>query len=200
MLIHDNCNSPGLISAEELTWGTLITTPWELSLGPLHTREWEPVTVALQELSLVEKAEPVQVHFTLRSRDQRSTCMQDDGCKVDMDSYMESKWIVSHGHLDCFQKPPLGGTPNRKPGDHGTPNAHNRWFILFYHVWGPAWIDIHWNRICLRARSHMASHSTRESVTTLHDVGGVLERPLDTFFWALTMSWSRLLACVWSDP
>ena len=78
-----------------------------------------------------------------------------------------------HGHLDYFQKPPLGGRPNTKPGDHGTPNAHNRWFILFYHVWGPAWIEIHWNSIWLRARSHMTSHYTWGSVTTLHDVGGV---------------------------
>ena len=34
------------------------------------------------------------------------------------------------------------------------------------------------------------------SPTTLHDVGGVLGRPLDTFLWALTISWSRLLARV----
>ena len=33
-------------------------------------------------------------------------------------------------------------------------------------------------------------------VTTLHDFGGVLEQPLDTFFWALTISWSWLLAHV----
>ena len=32
---------------------------------PLHTRDCEPVTSTLQPLSLVEKAEPVQVHFTL---------------------------------------------------------------------------------------------------------------------------------------
>ena len=105
-----------------------------------------------------------------------------------------------HGHLDYFQKPPLGGRPNTKPGDHGTPNAHNRWFILFYHVWGPAWIEIHWNSIWLRARSHTTSHYTWGSVTTLHDFGGVVGRPLDTFFWALTISWSRLLAWVWSGP
>ena len=110
------------------------------------------------------------------------------------------KWIVFHGHLDYFQKPPLGGRPNTKPGDHGTPNAHNRWFILFYHVWGPAWIEIHWNSIWLRARSHMTSHYTWGSVTTLHDFGGVLGWPLDTFFWALTISWSWLLARVWRWP
>ena len=107
------------------------------------------------------------------------------------------EWIMFHGHLDYFQKPPLGGRPNTKPGDHGTPNAHNRWFILFYHVWGPAWIEIHWNSIWLRARSHMTSHYTWGSMTTLHDFGGVLGRPLDAFFWALTISWSWLLgSCV----
>ena len=33
-----------------------------------------------------------------------------------------------------FQKSPLGGRTNTKSGDHGTPNAHNRLFILSYHV------------------------------------------------------------------
>ena len=42
-----------------------------LHLGPLHTRDWQPVTITLQALSLVEKAEPVQVRFTLRLRDQQ---------------------------------------------------------------------------------------------------------------------------------
>ena len=58
-------------------------------LGPLHPRDWEPVTITLQALSLVEKVEPVQVRFTLRSRDQQSMWMQ-DGCKAYMDSYMAS--------------------------------------------------------------------------------------------------------------
>ena len=35
-----------------------------------------------------------------------------------------------HGHLDYLQKPLLGGRPNTKLGDHGTPIAHNLWFIL----------------------------------------------------------------------
>ena len=43
-----------------------------------------------------------------------------------------------HDHLDGFQKPPLEGRPNTKSGDHGTPNAHKCWFILFYHVGGPS--------------------------------------------------------------
>ena len=31
-----------------------------------------------------------------------------------------------HGHS------PLGGRPNTNLGDHGTLNARNHWFILFY--------------------------------------------------------------------
>jgi hypothetical protein len=48
-----------------------------------------------------------------------------------------------HGHLYYFQKPPFGGRPNIKLRDHDTPNAYNRWFILFYHVQGPAGIEIY---------------------------------------------------------
>ena len=46
----------------------------------------------------------------------------------------------------------------------------------------------------------MTSQYTWESVTTPHDFGSVLGRPVHTFFCALTVSWSRLLARVWSDP
>ena len=172
-----------------------ITPNSNTHLGPLHTQDWEPMTITLQALSLVGKAEPIQVRFTLHSRDQRSMWMQ-DGCKVYMDSYMASNgscfmvtWTIFNNHLLK-----VGLTQNQET------HAHNRWFILFYHVWGPVWIEIHWNGIWLRAWSHMASHYTWGSVTTLHDFGGVLGRPLNTFLWALTMSWSRLLARVWSGP
>ena len=86
-----------------------------------------------------------------------------------------------HVHLDYFQKSPLGSRPNTKPRDHGTLNAHNGYFILFYHVWGPAWIEIHWNNSWLRAWSHTTSHYTWESVTTLHDFGGVLGLAFEHF-------------------
>ena len=112
------------------------------------------------------KAEPVvQVRtFTPRLRDRQSMWMQ-DGCESLHGFLHGIKWITFRGHLNSFQKP---------PGDHGTPNAHNRWFILFDHVWGPSWIEIHWNSIWLRIRSHMASHYTWGSATTRHDFGGVL--------------------------
>ena len=105
-----------------------------------------------------------------------------------------------HGHLDYFQKPPLGGRPTRKPGDHRTLSTHNRWFVLFYHVWGPAWIQIHWNSIWLRARSHTASHYTRRYVTTLLDCGGVLGHPLALSFGLSQYHGHILLARVWSGP
>ena len=146
-----------------------------------HTR-LRAATITLQAHLLVEKVEPVQVRFTLCLRDQRSMWMQDK-CKVYMDSYMASNGSCFMITLTILnKKPPLGGRPNTKPGDHGTPNAHNCWFILIYHVW-PAWIEIHWNSIWLRAQSHMTSQYTWGFVTTLNDFGGVLGHPVDTFFW-----------------
>ena len=170
-------------------------------LGPLHTRDWEHVTITLQQLSLVEKAELVQVRFTLRLRDQRSMWMQ-DRCKVHIDSCMASNDSCFMVTWTMFKKPPLGGRLNTKPGDHGTLNTHNNWFILFYHAWGPAWIEIHWNCIWLRAWSHMASHYTWGSVTTLlHNVGGCVGTAFGhSSFLGLTISWSWLLARVWSGP
>ena len=48
---------------------------------------------------------------------------------------------------------------------------------------GQAWIDIHCNGIWLRAQSHMISHYTWGSMSTLHDVGGGLGWPLKPSFW-----------------
>ena len=77
------------------------------------------MTIILQALSLVEKAELVQVRFTIPSRDQQSMWVQ-DGCKVYMESYMASNgscfkvtWIIFQNHLL-----EVGLTP--KLEDHGT--------------------------------------------------------------------------------
>ena len=103
----------------------------------MHTWDWGPMTIAVNALWLVEKAEPVQVRLTLRLKDQRSKRMQDK-CRVYMDSYIRSNgscfmvsWILFKNHV--YSKVGL----NTKPGDHGTLKAHNCWFILFYHVWNP---------------------------------------------------------------
>ena len=125
----------------------------------------KPMTIALQALSLVGKAEPVQVHFTLRLRNQRRSMWMQDGWMWSLHGFLHGiEWIMFHGHLDCFQKSPLGGKSNTKLGDHGTLNAHNCWFILFYHVWGSAWIGIHWNSIWLRAR-HIWLHTTLKGLS-----------------------------------
>ena len=110
------------------------------------------------------------------------------------------KWIKFHGHLDYFQKSPLGGRPNSKPGYHGTPEADIRWFILFYHAWGPAWIEIieitfGWGY------GHIWLHNylTWRSVSTLHDFGGGWDG-----IWTLSFGLSQChshgswLVCVWS--
>ena len=69
-----------------------------------------------------------------------------------------------------------------------------------------AWIEIHWNSIWLRTRSHMTSHYTWGTLTTLHDFEGVLGWPLDTFFRALNFVvmalglWVKwpLVMCLWA--
>jgi hypothetical protein len=124
-------------------------------------------------------------------------------CKRDV----KCTWILTWHPMDhvswslgLFNRPPLGGRPTTKLGDHGTQMLTNVDLLYFYHVWGPTLIEIHRNSICLRARSYTSSHYTWGSVTTLHDFEGALGQPLDTFFWALTISWSQLMACVWSGP
>jgi hypothetical protein len=87
-----------------------------------------------------------------------------------------------YGHLDYFQKPPLGGRPNTKPGDCGTPKSHNRDLLYFITCEDPTWLKIHWIIIWLRAQSHMASHYTWGPVTTLHDFGSVAGCHVDISF------------------
>jgi hypothetical protein len=104
----------------------------------------------------VEKAHPVQVRFTLCLRDQWSMWMQ-DGCKVYMDSYMASNepcfmvtWIIFKNHLLKV----IGLRQNQET------NNFKRSHMLIYSILScmkPTWIEIHWNRIWLRAQSHMTS-------------------------------------------
>jgi hypothetical protein len=84
----------------EVYWSRALNLVFEVAL-----RDWEPVTITIQTLSLVGKAELVQVRFTLRSRDRQSLWMQ-EGCKVYMDSYMASNgpcfivtWTIFKNHL-----------------------------------------------------------------------------------------------------
>ena len=141
----------------------------------------EPMTITLQALSLVEKAEPVQVRFTLFLRDHRSMWKQDDGCKVYMDFYVASMDDVSWSLGLFFRNRLLEAGLTQNWETMALRMFTTVDFILFYYVWGPAWIGIYWNLIWLRAWSDMTSHYTWGSVTTRHDFGGVLGRPLDAF-------------------
>ena len=69
------------------------------------------------------RASPSLLHTTLETNGVVSECKMD----------VKSTWIPTWhqtGHvswsLELVSKPPLGGRPNTKQGDHGTPNAHNR--------------------------------------------------------------------------
>jgi hypothetical protein len=109
-------------------WSTCrpLCNKGKLLLEPFYTRDWERMIITPRALSLVEKAELVQIHFTLRLRDQHIMWMQ-DGCKVYMDWMDYVSWS-----LGLFSKPPVGGRPNRKPGDHGIPNTRNRWSLFYF--------------------------------------------------------------------
>ena len=91
-----------------------------------------------------------------------------------------------HGHLDCFQKPPLGGksTQNRETMALWTLTTVNLFY--FYHVWGPVWIEIHWNRIWL-GPDHIWLHPTLEVVWP-HDM--ILEVSCDGL-WTLSFGLSQ---------
>jgi hypothetical protein len=52
--------------------GILVYDHPRSPVEPLHTQDRVPATIGLQALSSVEKAELIQVRFTLRLRDQRS--------------------------------------------------------------------------------------------------------------------------------
>ena len=119
-------------STNESAWSVIVTgsqscvwsgpeTPWPLHFK--HSRWWK-------------RRSPSKFASHYAGGTNGVMWMQ-DGCTIYMDPYMASNgsrfvvtWII-------FQKSPFGGRPNTKPEDHGTPNAHHRWSILFYHVWGP---------------------------------------------------------------
>jgi hypothetical protein len=112
------------------------------------------------------------------------------------------EWITFHGHLDYSQKPRLACRPHTKNRETIAP-----WTLitvgLFYFIMceDPAWIDIHWNSIWLSTPGHIQLHTTLEGPWPHYMSLEVCWDGLWTlFFWALTISRSRLLARVWSGP
>jgi len=109
---------------------------------------------------------------------------------MDQVSFMVNWYIFKNHHLE------IGLPQNRKTMALWTLTIIDL-FCFTMRDWGTAWIEIHWKNIWLRTRSHMTSHYTWGFVTTLDDFGSVClgtAAILDTFFWALTISRSRLLA------
>jgi hypothetical protein len=122
---------------------------------PLHTRDWGPMAIVLQALSLVEKVELVQVRFTLRLTDQQSKWTQ-DGCKVYMDYYIPSNgsclmvtWMISENHLLK-----VGLTQTHETMHSGISKQTVDLFYLSM-CQDPIWINSHGNNIWLRARDHI---------------------------------------------
>jgi hypothetical protein len=108
-----------------------------------------------------------------------------DGWKVYVDSDMASNGSC---FMMYFQKPPLevGLTWNREIMALRTLTIVDLFYLIRRE--DPHEHKVHWNNNWLRPRSHMTSHYAWGSVTTLHDFGGVLGRPLDNFLWNLTNS------------
>ena len=144
----------------DLQWALGVITYQNIPHGHFTHRTESPwQTISLQALSLVEKADRSKFasHHTWGANEVYK--WMQDGIKVFLHGFLHGiESIMFHGHLDYFQTPFLGGRSNTKSEDYGTLNAHNHWFILFYHVWRPARIEIHWNSSWLRAPSHIASH------------------------------------------
>ena len=139
---------------------------------------------------------------SLRLRGQWSMWMQ-DGCKVFLHGIMHGiEGIMFHGHLDYFQKPPPGGRPYTKPGDHGTPDVHNHRFVSFYFIMCEGACEWKFTEItfCRGPRSHIL-HTALEGQRPHLMILEVSWNGLGTLsFWALTILWSRHLARMWSDP
>ena len=128
-------------------------SPWRLHFKHTHWKRWSRSKWSV----------------TLHLGDQRTTWMP-DGRRVYMDSYMASNgscfmvtWTAFKNHF----LEEVGLTQNQETMAFWTLTTVG--LLYFYHVWGPAWIEIHWNSIWLMARSHMTSHYTWGSVTTWHD-------------------------------
>ena len=119
-------------------------------------------------------------------------------CNMDVESYTASNgscfmvaWIIFRSHLL-----EVGATQNRETKTLWTLTTVG--LIYFIMREDPAWIEIHRNSIWLRARPHVTSHYTTLEGPWPHYM--IWDGLWALFIWAATISWSRLLARVWSGP
>jgi hypothetical protein len=134
---------------------TSLRRPWDDFMVHSVNRPWEPATITFQALSLVEKAEPVQICSTLRLQGQWSMWMQ-DGCKVYMDFYMASNgscfvftWTVFKNHLLEV------GLTKRRRSWHS-----ERSQLLIYYIL--SCVRTRMNRDLLKGPRHIWLHTTLE--------------------------------------
>ena len=125
-----------------------------------------------------------------------------DGWKVYINSYMASNgscfkltWTILNNQLS-----EVGLTQNM--GTMALQTLTTIGLFYVYHVWGPAWREIHWNSIWLRTRSHVTSHlhlRVHDHLTTRvwTCLGTVAFEHSLSFGLSQFLPWSRLLACVW---
>ena len=99
-----------------------------------------------------------------------------------MDHVFMVTWIIFKNHLL-----EVGLTQNRETIALRTLTTIDLfYFIMCEDLHDKKCIEFFW----LRTQSHMTSHYTWTSMTTKMMLEGVLGWPLDTFCWALTISWS----------
>ena len=126
----------------------------------IHTRDWEPVTIHFKHSHWWKRPSWSKFASHYAWGTNGSIWMRDE-CKVYMDSYMAPNglclmvtWIIFKNHVL-----EVGLTQNLETTALWTITIVGLFY--FYHVWRPTWIEIHWNNIWLRARSHMTSQHLR---------------------------------------
>ena len=107
------------------------------------------------------------------------------------------EWIIFHGYLDCFGNHLLevGLTQNQETMVLWALTTVDSFYFIM--------VRTHVNRNSLKwhlVEAPVTYGFTQHLRIHGHTTSGVLGWPLDTFVWAVIISWSRLLARVWSGP
>jgi hypothetical protein len=142
-----------------------LKCPWPLHFKHSSLVERDetkgPCPLQFKHSSLVGRAKSVQVCSTLRLRDQRSKWMQ-DGRKVYMDTCMTSNGLCFMVTCTIYKNHLLevGLTQNRETMVLRNPTTVDLLHFIFNKCEDPAWIELHWNSIWLRAWSHKTSQYT----------------------------------------
>ena len=164
--------------------------PWR----PLHTGD--RLREGISSNLIGGKVEPVHVRFTPCVRDQHSRWMQ-DGIPTwrQMDHVSWSLWLFLK--TTSWE---VGLTQNHWETTMSLRINKTTSFFNYIMCKDPAWSEIHWKLAFGREPGHIWLHTTLEgSWSTLHDFGGVLERPFDTSFGPSPFH-GHISSLMWSGP